>query len=46
MIVASDPRNAILGSPGFQYYFNPGAVREPNGLEISGAPKPPAPSIT
>ena len=36
--VASDPRDAILGSPGFQYYFNPNAVRIPTGLEIGDVP--------
>jgi hypothetical protein len=35
---ASDPRKAIDGTAGFQYYFNPKSVREPIGLEIGNVP--------
>jgi hypothetical protein len=34
----ADPRQSIYGSPGFKYYFNTSAVREPTGLEIGNVP--------
>jgi len=38
LLTGTDPRKAIYGTEGFQYYFNPKAVRLPTGMEIGDVP--------